>query len=93
MTDGSGAASMQPALVGSAVIKGDSKQLIRVLLQGPAAVLPADRPKYSNVMPAFPMVSDTNAADLLSYLRSTFGEGASPVTKEEVSAVRRSLKP
>lgn len=88
MVDGSGAGQMQPALAGSAVVKGDVTQLIRVVLNGPAAVLPADRPKYLNVMPAFSVLSDEQIASVLTYVRQNFGSGASPVTPTQVAAQR-----
>ena len=88
MVDGSGAGQMQPALVGSAVVKGDATQIIRVVLTGPAAVLPADRPKYANVMPAFSVLSDEQIAAVLTYVRQNFGAGASPITPAQVAAQR-----
>lgn len=88
MADGSGAAAMQPALAGSSVVKGDPSLLIRAVLQGPAAVLPADRPKYSNIMPAFQGLPDAQIADILTYVRAAFGNGAAPVTKDDVTKLR-----
>ena len=88
MVDGSGAGQMQPALVGSAVVKGDATQIIRVVLQGPAAVLPADRAKYSNVMPAFSILTNEQIADVLTYVRKTFGAGSPPITAAQVAAQR-----
>ena len=88
MPDGSGAGQMQPALAGSAVVAGDPTQLINVVLRGPAAVLPADRAKYENTMPVFSFLEDRQIADLLTYLRKTFGAGAAAVTTEQVAAVR-----
>lgn len=92
MIDGSGAGQLQPALVGSAVVAGDANRLIAVVLRGPAAVLPADRPKYENIMPAFDLLPDTQVADLLTYLRQRFGNKASPVTPAQVSSVRDQRK-
>ena len=43
MEDGRGVTGMQPSLRGSAVAAGDVTRLIRVVLKGPAAVLPANR--------------------------------------------------
>ena len=88
MPDGSGAGQMQPALVGSAVVKGNAAQLIRVVLKGPAAVLPADRRKYGNVMPALSMLTDEQIANVLTYVRQNFGAGAAPITSTQVAAQR-----
>lgn len=74
MPDGSGVADLQPAMRNNAVVRGDADTLIRVVLDGPAAVLPASRPHYSNIMPPFgAALSDAQTADLVTYLRQVFG--------------------
>jgi mono/diheme cytochrome c family protein len=88
MPDGSGVANLQPPLIGSKVIAGDPNQLINVLLKGPAAVLPAGRPKYSNTMPAFNVLSDEDLAGVINYVRARFAPGSSPVTVQQVAAQR-----
>jgi glucose/arabinose dehydrogenase/mono/diheme cytochrome c family protein len=90
MPDGNGVSGMQPALVGSAVVSGDASTLIRVVLEGPAAVLPANRAKYNNQMPPFAAAfTDADIAETLTFVRKYFGKGASPVTPEQVAALRK----
>ena len=90
MPDGNGVSGMQPPLVGSAVVAGDPATLIGTVLNGPAQALPADRPKYSNLMPAFATVlNDADTADVLTFVRAAFGKGASAVTPAEVAAERK----
>jgi thiosulfate dehydrogenase len=91
MPNGSGVPKMQPPLEGSTVGAGNSDQLINVLLKGPAAVLPADREKYSNVMPPFAIYSDDQIAGLINYLRANFAASAPKVTPEQVAAQRKKL--
>jgi aldose sugar dehydrogenase len=79
---------MHPPLVGSAVVAGDPATLVRVLLKGPAAALPVGRPTYSNPMPPFAALSDDDLAAVLTYLRATFGKGASAITPASVAAQR-----
>jgi mono/diheme cytochrome c family protein len=88
MTDGSGVPGMQPALDGDPVVGGDPGQLIRLILQGPAKVLPADRPIFSSTMPAFDQLSDQQIADLLTYLREQYGGKASVIKPEQVAVER-----
>lgn len=89
MADGSGVTNLQPALLNNATVKGDPVLLIRVLLHGPAAALPADRPKFGNVMPPFAaMYNDQQVADVLSYVREAFGGSASAISAADVGAVR-----
>jgi glucose/arabinose dehydrogenase/mono/diheme cytochrome c family protein len=91
MPNGSGVPGMQPALAGSAVVAGDPQRLINVVLKGPAAVLPADREKFGNVMPPFGAVyNDADIASLLTYLRKNFAAGTTEVTAAQVAAQRGS---
>ncbi|HVU33391.1 MAG TPA: c-type cytochrome [Opitutaceae bacterium] len=89
MPSGSGVANMQPPLVGSKVVAGDAGTLIQVLLKGPAAVLPANREHYENVMPPFGSAySDADIASVINYLRANFAPSAPHVTPEQVKAER-----
>ena len=65
--------------------------MINVLLRGPAAVLPADREKFSNVMPAFAMLNDADLANVINYLRQTHAPGSDQVTAAQVAAIRAKL--
>jgi glucose/arabinose dehydrogenase/cytochrome c553 len=89
MPDGRGVPGMQAPLVGSAVVAGDPARLIKVVLNGPAQVLPADRPKYQVQMPPFAAAfSDADIADTLTFVRRAFGNGAAPVTTAQVKTQR-----
>lgn len=88
MPNGSGVPGMQPALAGSRVIAGDSGRLIRLLLLGPAAVLPAEREKFSNEMPPFAAMSDDDLADVVNYLRRSHAPGTTMVSAAQVAAER-----
>ncbi len=89
MPDGSGVSSMHPPLNGSAVLSGDPRTVIRVILQGPAQVLPPGRPRYATVMPPFAgTLSDDDIAEILTFTRRTFGKGASAVTAAQVRTER-----
>jgi mono/diheme cytochrome c family protein len=86
--DGYGVPNMQPALVDDDIVAGDPTQVIRVVLQGPAKVLPSGRPSYANVMPAFNQLTDEQIADVLSFIRHEYGHDASPISADEVKTVR-----
>jgi glucose/arabinose dehydrogenase len=88
MPDGAGVPAMQPSLTTSKIVTGDAATLVKVILQGPAAVLPADREHYQNVMPPFGALSDADIANVATYVRTRFGNGASAVTAEQVAALR-----
>ena len=90
MEDGRGVSGLQPSLRESAVAAGDITQLIRVVLKGPAAVLPADRPKFANAMPAFDVLPDDAIAAALTHVRENFNNpSGSAVTAEQIKAARQ----
>ncbi|HLP00872.1 MAG TPA: cytochrome c, partial [Opitutaceae bacterium] len=79
----------QPALVGSSAIAGEPARLIDLILRGPEAALPADRPRYANAMPPFaPVLNDAETAALVNFLRGRFAQGGASTTPAEVSAIR-----
>jgi glucose/arabinose dehydrogenase len=91
MPDGRGVPSMQPPLVGSAVVAGDPTRLINILLKGPAAVLPPDRAKFTGSMPAFSILTDADLASVINHIRVRFAPGAALVTPEQVAAQRAKM--
>jgi len=86
--DGYGVSNVQPALVDDDIAAGDPNLLIKAVLKGPAGVIPADRPRYSNAMPPFKQLSDQDIADVLTYVRHEFNHGAPPVNAQQVQTVR-----
>ncbi|HUB66456.1 MAG TPA: cytochrome c [Candidatus Methylacidiphilales bacterium] len=86
--DGYGVENMQPALVNDDIVAGDPQMLVRVLLKGPAAVLPPDRPHYSNTMPVFARLTDEQIADVLTFIRHDYGNQASPISAQQVQTIR-----
>jgi len=88
MADGGGIPNVQPGLVGSPVVAGDPATLLKLLLQGPAAVLPPPRPHYDNEMPAFATWKDADLAAVATYIRQKFGSGAAPIVPAQVAAAR-----
>ncbi len=91
MEDGSGVAGMQPALVGSAILAGDPARLLRVVIEGPAAVLPADRPVFTNLMPPMGFLPDAELAAALTHAREAFANGAGEITATEIAAARKAI--
>lgn len=89
MPNGMGVPGMQPSLAGSAVVAGDTNRLIDVVLKGPAAVLPANREKFSVVMPPFAVFNDADVAGVINFLRKNFAPTAPEVTAAQVAARRK----
>jgi len=91
MSNGMGAPSMNPPLAGTEYVLGDKERLIKVVLQGLNEPIEIKGEIYQNVMASHAFLSDQQIADVLTYVRQSFGNDASPVTKEEVSTVRSSI--
>jgi mono/diheme cytochrome c family protein len=85
--DGAGVPTVYPALAGSPVVTGDPVQLAQWVLSGkrPPA-MPAGR--YSTQMLLFGWMKDPDAAALLSFVRSHFGNDAPPVDAATVAKAR-----
>lgn len=96
-TSGMGLPNMAPALMGNPIVAGDPSQLIQIVLKGPAAVLPANRPHYgSNTMDSFYYkLSDDQVAAILTYVRHQFGKiDKSPaIVTQDVFAIRAKIDP
>lgn len=70
----------------------DPTSLIRLLLAGGAAPRTESGPPVSR-MPAFArQLNDAQIADVLSYIRSAWGNGAGPVTARQVRLLREDLR-
>ncbi|GAB3505708.1 hypothetical protein GCM10027341_37760 [Spirosoma knui] len=85
--NGSGVPNLNPPLRGTDWVVGDKTRLINVLLKGLQGQDIEGEP-YDNAMPAHDFLGDQQIADVLTYIRSNFGNKASAVTADEVKAVR-----
>jgi mono/diheme cytochrome c family protein len=90
--DGSGVPHMNPPLKKTKWVKGSKGQLINVILKGMKEEVEINDEMYTNVMAPHAFLSDQEIADVLSYIRSSFGNKASAVTVAEVKAAREKAK-
>ncbi|HVV04592.1 MAG TPA: cytochrome c [Puia sp.] len=89
--DGSGVEGTNPSLVKAKYVLGDKKMLVRIILKGMQGV-DIDGESYHNVMAPHADLTDQQIADVLTYVRSSFGNKASAVRAAEVKAVRVKTK-
>jgi mono/diheme cytochrome c family protein len=84
---GQGVPGVQPSLAGTTVTVGDPEALLAWVMYG---VRPETLPKgqYRGVMPQYAYLQDDGLADLLTYVRTSFGNSASAITPEMVAKVR-----
>ena len=89
---GGGNAGQAPALAGSEwVLAPGGNRLIRIPVAGLTGPIKVNGVEWNLSMPSFAgpgMMSDDDLAAVLTYIRNSWGNKASPVTVEEVQKVR-----
>ena len=90
--DGAGVPKLNPSLIQTSYTTGDKKKLIKWVLQGTTDKIAIDGKFYSNNMAPQNYLKDEEIADVLTYIRNSFGNKASAVTAAEVKAVRATVK-
>ena len=86
--DGLGVQNMNPPLVKTEYVLGDKTRLITIVLNGFSDNVEINGNTYSNNMPAHDYMTDQQIADVLTYVRNSFGNKAQYVTAAQVKAVR-----
>ena len=88
MDNGMGVPGMNPPLAGTDWVTGDVERLIGVVLNGLNEPIEIKGETYQNAMAAHAFLNDQQVADVLTYIRSSFGNDAGPVSAEKVAEVR-----
>jgi len=90
--DGLGVQGMTPPLAKTKQVLGDKTALIKIVLNGMQGV-EVEGEEYHGVMAPHPDLTDVEIADVLTYVRNSFGNKASAVTAAQVKTVRATNKP
>jgi mono/diheme cytochrome c family protein len=90
--DGAGVPRMNPPLIKTPYVMGDKKRLISVILKGLNEEVEINGEVYDNPMPPQPQLNDQQIADVLTYVRNSFGNKGAAITVAEVKAERVKLK-
>lgn len=91
--DGKGDVARFPPLEGSEWVNGDKTKLISIVLNGLSGPITVKGLPYSESMPAHgSFLNDDQVAEVLSYIRKSWGNSSDPVSKEEVAAIRAASK-
>jgi mono/diheme cytochrome c family protein len=88
MPNGMGAPGMNPPLVGTEWVLGDKERIIKVVLQGLNEPVEIKGEIYQNAMASHAFLSDQQIADVLTYVRQSWGNDAEAVEPREVARVR-----
>lgn len=85
---GQGVDGIYPTLHGTKWTTGDKGRLIRLVLHGMEGPVQVKGETYNQRMQPLSYLTDEQVAAVLTYVRQNFGNDASPVSPEEVAAVR-----
>lgn len=88
MADGSGVPGMHPPLIESDFVNGDPEKIIGIVLHGIKGKLEVKGDVYNSIMPPQANLTDQQIADVLTFVRSNFGNKADAITPEQVQKVR-----
>lgn len=90
MENGEGVEGTFPPLTKNEYITGDTKRLISIILQGQTGEITVNGKAYNMEMPAQSHLSDEEVADVLNYIRNSWGNKAKkPIAAAEVTALRK----
>ena len=88
MADGAGIPNMNPPLVKTSYVKGDKIKLIKAVLLGFSQPVDIDGQSYSNNMAPHGFLKDQEIADVLTYVRNSFGNKYPAIKPTDVKLAR-----
>lgn len=86
--NGRGVANQIPPLAGSDFLLNNKTEVIRTVIQGRTGEVVVNGKKYTGIMIPQGNLSDEQIADVLTYVRNSWGNTGSSVTPDEVHALR-----
>jgi mono/diheme cytochrome c family protein len=87
-TDGNGVPNAFPPLAGTEYVNGDTDRLIGIVLNGLTGEIEVNGQVYNGVMVPHNFLSDQEIADVLTFVRSSFGNNSPAITADQVATVR-----
>lgn len=90
--DGGGVPRMNPPVSNTEYVLGNKQRLIGIVLNGLNIPLEINGEEYENPMASHAFLKDQQIADVLTYIRNSFGNKASAVTVAEVKSARAKNK-
>jgi mono/diheme cytochrome c family protein len=73
-------------------VTGDKERLVHIILNGMEGAIEVNGEIYDGVMPQHSFLNDDQIADVLTYIRTHFGNDAGSISAEEVENYRKSNK-
>jgi mono/diheme cytochrome c family protein len=85
---GRGMPSAFPPLAGSDFLMSDKARSIDIVLRGLTGAITVDGKPYAATMPSHAFLTDDDVANVLTFVRNTWGNEGEPVARGEVAARR-----
>lgn len=92
MPNGMGVPRMAPSLVKSPYVLGTKTKMIRIVLKGSEEFPQNDDRYFTNPMTPILHLTDQQIADVLTYIRNSYGNRASIITPGDVRYVKARMK-
>jgi mono/diheme cytochrome c family protein len=88
--NGQGLPSSFPPLAGNPTVTGDAAEVIHIVKYGKSGPIKVGTAQYNGMMPAWGQsLSNADIAAVVTYIRSAWGNKASPVTEAQVAASQK----
>ena len=91
LADGKGDGTRYPSLHNSPWVSGPKDTLINILLTGLQGQITVNGQSFDGVMPPFDYLQNEQIAQILTYLRQSFGNNGQSINASEVQRARRRL--
>ena len=91
MINGEGVAGVYPPLAGEDSLLADVSLNIDIILKGQKGEVMVNGQQYNTDMPSQEYLTDEQIADVLNYVRNTWGNKAEMIVPEQVKVQRDSL--
>jgi mono/diheme cytochrome c family protein len=86
--DGKGMTNLNPPLIKTPGVTGNKTKLVQVILKGMDTHEEINGQVYTNTMAPLDYLTDQQIADVLTYIRNSFGNKATGFTAAEVKSIR-----
>jgi mono/diheme cytochrome c family protein len=88
LDDGRGMRGMHPPLINNKTVNDSADKLIDITLNGMTGKIVVDGVAYNGIMPPHHHLTDQQVADVLTYVRQSFGNQSDPITSAQVAKHR-----
>jgi mono/diheme cytochrome c family protein len=90
LEDGKGMPDINPPLAKADYLKKPAKTLVEIILNGQSGEVVVNKKKYNAIMPAQDYLTNEQIADVLNYVRNSWGNKiAGNITPAAVKALRK----